>query len=334
MRTPGPPRLTPCGSPLAPEIHRCLQCQRAAGYRYGEEARALQGLDRCLADPLAPDEPVLTPDLVRASLARRGTESETTRGHRLSLLRQLCRFLALTEPRTAIPAPRCLGIQRRLFVPRGLTRAEGRRFLRACVAYPGRPGFPLRGVVHGTALIRLYLTGRRVGEAVHLTGGDVDLARGGLHIRGAKFGKARRVPLAADLTARLARGHAAVEPALGPRGPDAPVFPGPTGQPCAIDVVRYAFRKLLAAAGIPRRRGDRGPRLHDLRHRCASLRLLLGCEQAADLGAQLPLLATSLGHVGLTSSQRYLQLTADLLGEVTRRHQARFGSLITDGRTP
>jgi integrase/recombinase XerD len=50
-----------------------------------------------------------------------------------------------------------------------------------------------------------------------------------------------------------------------------------------------------------------------------------------DLGAKLPLLATYLGHVGLASSQRYLQLTQDLTGEVTRRHQARFGYLIQEG---
>ncbi len=64
------------------------------------------------------------------------------------------------------------------------------------------------------------------------------------------------------------------------------------------------------------------------------LRLLLWCEHDADLGAKLPLLPTYLGHVDLTSSQRYLQLTEDLRGEVTRRHQARFGCLITDGRSP
>jgi hypothetical protein len=44
----------------------------------------------------------------------------------------------------------------------------------------------------------------------------------------------------------------------------------------------------------------------------------------------LPLLATYLGHVGLASSQRYLQLTQDLMGEITRRHQARFGYLIQE----
>ena len=62
------------------------------------------------------------------------------------------------------------------------------------------------------------------------------------------------------------------------------------------------------------------------------LRLLLWCQQDADLGARLPALATYLGHVSLSSSQRYLQVTPDLVGEITRRHAARFGYLITDGR--
>jgi integrase len=73
-------------------------------------------------------------------------------------------------------------------------------------------------------------------------------------------------------------------------------------------------------------------RVHDLRHSWAVLRLTLWCEQNVDLGAKLPLLATYLGHVGLGSSQRYLQLTQDLVAEVTRRHHARFGHLICEGR--
>ena len=56
-----------------------------------------------------------------------------------------------------------------------------------------------------------------------------------------------------------------------------------------------------------------------------------GVNRNVDLGARLPLLATYLGHVGLASSQRYLQLTRNLMGEITRRHQARFGYLINEG---
>lgn len=334
MSAAGSGHLPRFASPIAAELAQFLQFQRAAGYRYREEAGALGRLDRFLAVHLPADDPVITRDLADAYLARRGAESETTREHRLSLLRQVCRFLALREPRTVIPPPRCLGIHRRPFVARVLTRAEGRRFVAACVAYPGRPGFPLRGVVHGTALILLYLTGLRAGEALRLTVSDVDVAGALLRIRDTKFGKNRLVPLAADLAARLGRCRDAVLGILGPRPAAAPFFPGPTGQPCTIDGLRYTFRRVLAMAGLPRRRGDRGPRLHDLRHSFATLRLLLWCEEGADLGTQLPRLATYLGHVGLTSSQRYLQLTTELHTEVVRRHQARFGHLITERRTP
>jgi len=77
----------------------------------------------------------------------------------------------------------------------------------------------------------------------------------------------------------------------------------------------------------------KGPRLHDLRHTYAVHRMLLWYEQRADLNAKLPLLATYLGHVNLSSSQYYLRLTEDLLSAVTSRYQARFGNLIEERTT-
>jgi hypothetical protein len=62
------------------------------------------------------------------------------------------------------------------------------------------------------------------------------------------------------------------------------------------------------------------------------LRLTLWYEQDADFETKLPLLATYLGHVELASSQRYLQLTQDVIAQVTRRHHARFGHVITERR--
>ena len=35
--------------------------------------------------------------------------------------------------------------------------------------------------------------------------------------------------------------------------------------------------------------------------------------------------------VGVASSQRYLQLTTDMVSEITRRHARRFGHLISEG---
>jgi site-specific recombinase XerD len=119
-------------SPLADALSRFLAFKRAAGCRYDDEARALRVLDQFLSTTVNPHDPVITLDVVRRYVARRGEESETTRAHRLSLIRQVCRFLALEQPRTAVPAPRFLGLHRRTFVARVMSQEEGLRFLAAC----------------------------------------------------------------------------------------------------------------------------------------------------------------------------------------------------------
>ena len=94
-------------SPLAAALQRFLEGKRAAGYRYRAEAQALGALDRLLSETLSPTDPVITSAIVRTFVARRGTESETTRAHRLTLIREVCRFLALDDPRTSIWRRRC-----------------------------------------------------------------------------------------------------------------------------------------------------------------------------------------------------------------------------------
>jgi integrase/recombinase XerD len=317
-------------SPLADGIDRFLQYKRAAGCRYREEERALRCLDRFLVSQLEPGNPIITLEVVRAYVAHDGRRSETTRGHRLSLIRELCRFLAVEDPRTEVPPRNFLGIRPRRFVQRVLSREEGKEFLNACSRFPRARCSPLRGIVHGTALTLLYLTGIRRGEVLRLTLGDVDLSGGLLHVRQTKFGKSRLVPMAPDLTEKMRTCRDATQRRLGTRTSDAPFFAGPRGKPVSSDALRVSFHAVLFQAGIAQTGSVKRPRLHDLRGTFAVHRLLLWYEQDADLTAKLPLLSTYLGHVGLGSSQRYLQLTKDLLGEVTRRHEARFGHLIKE----
>jgi integrase len=288
-------------------------------------------LDRFLAQALSLDDPVITTDVVRAFVARHGDESETTRQHRLSLIREVCRFLALEQPRTAIPGPRFLGIHRRGFVARVLTHAEGQRFLEACERLTSRHGSPLRGPVLGSALTVLYLTGLRAGELLRLTLADVDLTAAVLRVRDTKFGKSRLVPIAPDVVARLQHCHRMVTDHLGERGPATPFFLAPSRRAYSLSGLRDCFHQILIDAQIPHRSGGRSLRLHDLRHSFAVLRLTLWYRQQANLGALLPALATYMGHVGLASTQRYLQLTEDMLDEITQRHNARFGHLISEG---
>lgn len=100
--------------------------------------------------------------------------------------------------------------------------------------------------------------------------------------------------------------------------------------PCSGSALGTTFHEVLASAGIGRDARGRWPRLHDLRHTFAVHRLILWCRQNEDLGSKLPVLAVYMGHVGVASTQRYLRITEDLLGEITRRHQAKFGYLITE----
>jgi len=152
-------------SPLASALDRFLDSKRAAGYRYHDEARVLGVLDCFLALKLLPNDSVITMEIVRAFVARRASESETTRQHRLTLIRELCRFLILEDPRTALPEPRFLGIHRRAFVARVLTHGESRHFLEACERLASRHGSTLRGPVLGSALIVLLLAGLRAGRS-------------------------------------------------------------------------------------------------------------------------------------------------------------------------
>ena len=319
-------------SPLAAELSQFLQLKRVSGCRYLDEERLLHDLDAFLVQFLPADSPVITLDAVRAFVAQRGVESECTREHRLSLIRQVCRFLAIEEPRTAVPGPRFLGIRRRPFVARVLTAEEAQRFLQACVLLPADSRSPLRRAVLGSALALLLLTGLRAGEVIRLTETDVDLTQGVLRIRDTKFGKSRFVPIAEDVAQRLQQCRAEVHVRLGSRAPDSVFFPNRNGHRYSRTALRDAFLRALQIAGIPRKSGGKPLRMHDLRHSFAVLRLLIWYRQEADLGAKLPLLATYLGHVGLSSSQRYLQLTQDMTGEITRRFEARFRYLVRDGR--
>jgi len=316
--------MKPLVSPIASQIERFLQFKRAVGCRYRDEERQLEVLDRFLASRLPSDDPIITDSIIRAYVKRSS--------HRLTILRQLCRFIALEEPRTVIPPPHFLGISSRPFVPRILTREEGGAFLHACLDLPSGRCSPLRGMVHGTALALLFLTGMRVGEALSLNLEDVDLSNGVIKIRQGKFGKSRFVPMAQDLTDRMEQCKLFVDRSLGIRPPNACFFPGPKGFRCTKDVLRYSFRMVLAEANIPYLGAGKGPRLHDLRHSYAIHRMMLWYEQGADLGVKLPILATYLGHVSLSSSQYYLRLTEDLLDGVLRCYENRFGVLIEERR--
>ncbi len=104
--------------------------------------------------------------------------------------------------------------------------------------------------------------------------------------------------------------------------PDSPFLCKRDGSMLTQSAARNAFRRLLAIAKVRRDGGPRRqPRFHDLRHAAAVHRLIAWYRSGANLQDSLPRLATYLGHVDLSSTQRYLTMTSELLSEASLRFE-------------
>jgi integrase len=172
-----------------------------------------------------------------------------------------------------------------------------------------------------TSVLLLYGAGLRLGEALALNVADVDLNRAVLIVRQTKFYKTRIVPLGHEL-AQVLVDYRRWRDRRYPSDPQAPFFCLRNGRRAHHKVIERTFRLLCGIAHVSRDGGPRRqPRLHDLRHAAAVHRLIQWYRAGADLQYLLPRLATYLGHRNLSSTQRYLTLTPELLCEASRRFQ-------------
>jgi integrase len=205
-----------------------------------------------------------------------------------------------------------------------LSNEELGKFFRAVDSLEPTARSPLRHLVMPEIFRLLYGCGFRVGEVLKLRVCDVDLDRGIITVRQAKFRKDRLVPPTLSLVNRLRR----YADHFGNRLPDAIFFPAPSGGPFAHRTVYTVFRGLLMQCGIAHAGRGKGPRIHDFRHLFAVQNLRRWYRNGEDLDAKLPLLATYLGHQHLSGTQRYLHLTAELFPEITARLDTAFGEVI------
>jgi integrase/recombinase XerD len=178
----------------------------------------------------------------------------------------------------------------------------------------------LQAATYRTLLLLLYGAGLRVSEAIGLRLSDVDLAQRVITVRNSKFYKTRLVPVGPRLTKQLAA-HLDRRSTLAlPEGADSALLCTRTGHCLTYDYVSKLFQRVRFAAGIGCPPGERRPpRLHDLRHAAATHRVLEWYRAGKDVQRLLPPLATYLGHVDINSTQRYLQMTPELLQAASRR---------------
>jgi integrase/recombinase XerD len=172
--------------------------------------------------------------------------------------------------------------------------------------------------MYRTLLTLLYGGGLRIGEALSLTLQDVDLTERIVTVRNTKFFKTRLVPIGPKLTRELAAHVQRRRQLPLPAGDDSPLFTTRTGKSWSYQHVIRLFQHVRRAAGIGCPAGEgRPPRLHDLRHTAAVHRVVAWYRSGRDVQRLLPQLAIYLGHVDLRSTQRYLQMTPELLQEAS-----------------
>jgi len=293
--------------------------KRALGRRYRGEEAILRSFCK-----MTENQPItaIRAETVLAFLNGKGEPITETWLKKYRVLSGLYKFALIREWVMVSPLPHTQPKPISTFVPYIYSHEELRRLLDTVPDACGDRS-PVDEKVFRIFFLLLYGTGLRMGEALALTLNDVDLSQAFLYIRNTKFFKSRLVPLGKDLTKVLTEyvlnlNHGG--------NVEAPFFCFHDGSPMSQTAARNVFRRMRTYAGVHCEGGPRHqPRLHDLRHSFAVHRLISWYRSGEDLHTLLPKLATYLGHVDLSSTQRYLTLTPELLQQASLRfeHYAR-----------
>jgi integrase len=174
-----------------------------------------------------------------------------------------------------------------------------------------KPPGSIRPLMYSTLFGLLAATGMRISEALALQLDD--LTEDGLIIRKTKFQKSRLLPLHAT-TRRALAAYLSARFRLGT--PDRALFISSTGRAPAYPTVVTVFLQLARSIGLRARPGERGPRIHDLRHSFA-VRSLERCRHEPEAVARhIVALSTYLGHGHVTDTYWYLQATPILMRQI------------------
>lgn len=300
---------------LAPRFERFIAVKRAGGADYTTQEDHLAAFDRHLVQQ-AHRAPLRRATLLAfvSTLARL---SPRGRDNVVSVVWQALRFARRHGARIEElpPPPAKASSYSRLREPRIVTVDEIRAVLEQARTLSGRRRVDAHRAATYPALFGLlFATGMRIGEALGLDEGDVDLGAGLVTIRRGKFGKRRVLPV---LPCTLSALQCFIEDSRRPagRGPTQPLFVSSVRRRLSQPTVGSTFRALCRRAGL----AVPLPRLHDLRHSFAVLSVAGWYRDDRDVNALLPALSTYLGHVSVQNTRSYLRQNGLLLEHACRR---------------
>ena len=215
---------------------------------------------------------------------------------RLSAVRTFAAWLQGIDARSEIPPRGLVPLPRHRRRPHIYSDDEIHRIVSAAAALRSTSG--LRGPTCATLFGVLAVTGMRLGEALGLDEGDVDLDAALIRVRHAKNGRDRVIPVTACTAGRLGA-HLVLRRRILGSGAEA-VFCAESGRRLSMNVAEANFVRVCRMVGLREvqeggRRGH-GPRLHDLRHTLATTAIIAAFRQGRDVDAEMVKLGTFLGE--------------------------------------
>lgn len=296
---------------LREAVNRHVELYQSMGFKYRVQAYAL----RSFADFAGQrSEEFVRADSVLEWAA--SAPSVRQRHDRLNIVHRMACALNAEDQRHEVPPTGAFGGAPRR--PRSchiFTQDEIDLLLRA--ASELAPQGSIRPITYTTLVSLIACTGLRISEALKLELSD--LTEDGLVIRATKFQKNRLVPLHESARHSLLQ-YVAARRRFAPTS--STLFVSRSGSKLPYPTVIRTFLSLVRSVGLRCGPGQKGCRLHDLRHTFA-VRSLEQCPNDRRAVAQhMAALSTYLGHAHVSDTYWYLQATPKLLGDIATAAEA------------
>ncbi len=301
--------------PLRDQLADYLALRRALGYRLERPEKLLNQFLEHLEQHGG--ETVVTVASALDWARQPASGASNWWAYRLGVVRGFVTYLHAINPAHEVPATGLLPQRPLRASPYLYSDAE----IAELIAATATLRTPLRQATFATLVGLLAVTGMRIGEAIGLDHGDVDLAGGWLTIRFGKFGKTRQLALHPS-TIEALNTYRRLRDRSAPRTGTSAFFVSTAGTRLIYCNVHNTFHRLVQLAGLTPWSASCRPRIHDLRHTFAVKTMLDAYTAGEDGQTRLTLLSTWLGHVHPRHTYWYLSAAPELMALSGQRLEA------------
>ncbi len=311
---------------LSQSILNFIELKQALGRSYQNERWVLWNLNEFMHKISAND---LTQTEFDAWSKTQSNAKGKTRRNRMLIVRGFCLYRARSNSSCFVPDTRLFPSPHQPKPPHIYSEAEIVRLMEVAKRLDVLPNHALQPHVFLLAIVLLYTSGLWIGELKRLNIGDYERQEQVLYIRESKFKKSRYVPLSADASQVLEAYLTIRQKVDSSLSNNSPLLGhGRYGQYSYKRSGLYGgIRKLIRDANVRKADGSL-PRIHDLRHTFAIRSLMRWYRSGLDVQSRLPMLASYMGHVSITSTETYLRFMPETAIEASNRFCNSYGYLI------